>query len=212
MSLIDISPVLSPRVAVWPGDVSFQRHIALSMKQGHNLELSSITTTVHVGAHVDAPNHYIADGDGIATRNLERYLGLCQVIDVDIDRGQRIRPADVHVKVQAPRVLFRTGTFPDPDTFNEDFASLSPELVDWLHDQGVQLVGLDTPSIDLCHDADLVSHNAVARHDMAILEGVVLSHVTPGIYTLIALPLRLEGADASPVRAVLLPADALTSQ
>lgn len=204
MRILDISPLLSPRIAVWPGDVRFSRQIACAIADGANIDLSSITTTVHVGAHTDAPSHYRAEAETIETRPLERYLGPCQVVHVQVGRGERIVPADVRGPIEAPRVLFRTLTFPDPDVFNEDFASLSAELVAWLHERGVQLVGIDTPSIDLCHDKVLESHTAVAERDMAILEGIVLTAVSPGLYTLVALPLRLEGADASPVRAVLL--------
>ncbi len=90
---------------------------------------------------------------------------------------------------------------------SEDFNSLSPELVAWLHGEGVILIGIDTPSVDPLQSKVLESHNALADRDMSVLEGVVLDHVEPGVYTLSALPLRLEGADASPVRAVLLPAE-----
>lgn len=203
--LIDISPVLSPRTAVFPGDVPLSRQVALSIAAGANIDLSSITTTVHIGAHADAPNHYVAGGADIATRPLDRYYGPCEVVRVDVPRGGRIRPADLAARVRAPRVLFHTGTFPDPNVWNTDFAALSPELIDTLAEWGVRLVGIDTPSIDLADDKVLNTHLAVARHDLAVLEGVVLDHVPPGLYQLIALPLRLEGADASPVRAVLAP-------
>jgi arylformamidase len=204
-TIIDISPRLSPKVAVWPGDIPFSRDISLSMAEGANLELSSIQTTVHVGAHTDAPNHYAADGADIASRPLHHYLGLCQIMQVSVPRGERVQPEHLKHPIRAPRVLFRTDTFPDPDLFNTDFAALSPALVDHCHSAGVHLIGLDTPSVDLFDDKALLSHNAIARHDMAILEGVVLHHVPDGLYILIALPLRIEQADASPVRAVLLP-------
>jgi arylformamidase len=204
MRILDISPPLTPRIAVFPGDVPFSRTIALSIDQGANLDLSSITTTVHVGAHTDAPSHYAKGGASIAERPLELYIGPCQVVAVDVGRGERIRPEHVRDAIVAPRVLFRTGTQPDPDVFNTDFASLSPELVAFLHEQGVILVGIDTPSVDLCDDKVLLSHTAIAERDMAVLEGIVLGDVQPGTYTLVALPLRIVGADASPVRAVLL--------
>ncbi|HEY1860761.1 MAG TPA: hypothetical protein VGG61_10425, partial [Gemmataceae bacterium] len=107
------------------------------------------------------------------------------------------------------RVLFATGTFPDPERFNQDFAALSSELVLGLHEQGVKLIGIDTPSVDLFDSRELPSHQAFLRCDMAVLEGLVLRDVPVGLYELIALPLRLEGFDASPVRAVLksLPSD-----
>src|SRR5207237_3037447 len=108
------------------------------------------------------------------------------------------------------RVLLVTGTFPNPEKFNEDFAGLEPDLVDHLHSLGVRLIGIDTPSVDLFDSKDLPAHRRFLAHDMAILENLVLDGVAEGIYELIALPLNLEGFDASPVRAVLrrLPADA----
>lgn len=206
MSLIDISPLVSPRIAVWPGDTPFTRTVNLSMAGGANLDLSHIQTSVHVGAHADAPSHYAHPAPGIADRPLERYYGPCQVFDVTGRApGSRLLPGDLDGRVSAPRILLATGSFPDPDRWNEDFVSLSPELVDSLARSGVTLVGIDTPSVDPMHDRELLSHQRLAAHDMAVLEGLVLAGVQPGLYTLIALPLRLEGADASPVRAALAP-------
>lgn len=206
-NLIDISPVISPATAVWPGDVQFSRAVALDMKKGDNLTLSAMTTTLHIGAHADAPSHYARHGDAIGQRDLELYYGPCEVVRVAVGRGERITPAHLKgAKVSAPRVLLHTGTFPDPNHFNRDFASLSPELVDFLADAGVRLIGIDTPSVDPFADRELLAHNAVQRRDMAVLETVVLDHVRPGPYTLIALPLKLADGDASPVRAALLPA------
>lgn len=201
MAIIDISPTLHPGIAVWPGDVGFRRVVACSIADGATVDLSSIRTTVHVGAHTDAPNHYAKGGVGMAERDLGLYYGPVEIVDVDVARGGRVAPVG---RVRAPRVLFKTGTFPNPDEFNEDFAALSVELIDDLAAQGVVLVGLDTPSIDPFSSKSLESHAAVFRNDMAILEGVVLDHVEPGLYTLIALPLKIDGADASPVRAVLV--------
>lgn len=203
MALIDISPRIAYTLAVWPGDVPFRREVALDMQTGANLTLSAIHTTLHLGAHADAPCHYQKGGVGIAERSLDFYYGPCQVIDVPAQRGARILPQHLRDDVTAPRVLLRTNTFPEPETFNDDFASLSPELVDGLHERGVILVGIDTPSIDPFADKVLTAHQAVARADMAILEGLTLQGVAPGLYTLIALPLKIAGADASPVRAAL---------
>lgn len=200
----DISPEISPETAVFPGDTPYSRTVALSFAKGDNLLLSSITGTVHLGAHTDAPNHYHPKGVGIEARSLRYYLGPAQVIEVDLMPDERIRVADLkETKIDAPRVLFKTGSFPDPNQWNKDFNSLSAELIDHLAAQGVVLVGIDTPSIDPAEDKVLESHQAVYRHDMAILEGIVLDEVDAGIYELAALPLKLKGADASPVRAVL---------
>jgi arylformamidase len=202
--IYDISPPIDASIHVWPGDTPFVHTVNLDMNTGANLTLSDIRTTVHVGAHTDAPSHYVADGEDISRRSLDLYLGNCAVVTVEVACGERILPRHIEGKtIDAPRVLFRTCTFPQPRAWNEDFASLSPELVDALHERGVVLIGIDTPSVDPFHSKALEAHNAFARHDMAILEGIVLDGVPDGLYELIALPLRLVRADASPVRAVL---------
>lgn len=204
MALIDISPFIDASIAVWPGDTPFARNVSVDMKSGANLTLSDVRTTLHVGAHCDAPSHYRADGEDISSRRLEIFVGRCNVLRVNVGRGERIRPRHIEGKtIDSPRVLFRTGTFPDPTRWNDDFASLSPELVDHLHERGVILVGIDTPSVDPFDDKILEAHQTLGRHDMSNLEGLVLDHVEEGVYELIALPLRIRGGDASPIRAVL---------
>ena len=202
--LIDISPPVDSTIAVWPGDTPFARNVSVDLAKGDNLTLSDVHTTLHVGAHTDAPSHYVPGGDDIAVRSLHYYLGACVVVHVPDARGRRILPGDLAGKrITAARVLIATGTFPDPRVWNEDFASLSPELVDWLHERGVITIGIDTPSVDPFESKALEAHQAMAAHDMANLEGLVLDRVPEGMYELIALPLRIAGADASPVRAVL---------
>jgi len=204
MTMIDISPLIDPSIAVWPGDTPYVRNVSLDMHDGANLTLSDIRTTVHVGAHADAPSHYSATGEDIASRNLHYYVGPCSVMHVPNARGRRIVPDDLAGKpITATRILLRTDSFPDPRNWNEDFASLSPDLVDWLHSLGVITIGIDTPSVDPFDDKVLEAHQALARHDMANLEGLVLDQVAEGRYELIALPLKLAGADGSPVRAIL---------
>lgn len=206
MSLIDISPLIDATIDVWPGDTPFVRTINADMNAGANFTLSDIRTSLHVGAHADAPSHYLANGEDIAERRLDLYLGLCVVLHVAVARGERIMPDHLADKIEAlsaPRVLFRTGTFPDHHRWNNDFASLSPELVDDLYHHGVCLIGIDTPSVDPFDSKALEAHHAFAKNDMAMLEGLVLAGVEEGEYELIALPLRIKGADASPVRAVL---------
>lgn len=201
--LYDITPEITPQLAVWPGDTSLSREVLLDMAKGDNLTLSTLRTTVHLGAHADGPNHYGKDAPAIDQRSLDYYLGPCQVIRVDVARAARVTPAMVRSDVTVSRVLFATGTYPDPQNWNADFAAISVELIDFLHQRGVITVGIDTPSVDLFESKDLPAHHAILKHDMAILEGLVLKDVPEGIYELIALPLPLAGFDASPVRAVL---------
>lgn len=204
MKYIDISPTITPNIAVFPGDTTFSSEILLDFKKGHNLLLSTIKTTVHLGAHTDAPNHYHKDGEDIASRDLNYYIGDCQVITISLERGKRIYPEDIKDEIKAKRVLFKTLSFPDPDNWNDDFNSLSPELVNFLSKKGVILIGIDTPSIDPFDSKSLESHNEIYKNNLAILEGIILNNVEDGLYQLIALPLKIKGADASPVRAILI--------
>lgn len=204
-SLIDISPMIRPATAVFPGDVPFSRDVTMDMKRGDHLTLSSFRATCHIGAHADAPNHYLVDGEEIAERPLDLYYGPCRVLCLEVG-DHPIKPEDIdeeNLQEVPERVLFRTGSFSDPSSWQDRFTSLSPSLIETLAGRGVRLVGIDTPSIDPSDSKTLDAHQAVGRHDMAILEGLVLAHVEPGDYTLIALPLKIEGADAGPVRAAL---------
>ncbi len=201
--IYDITPPISAALAVWPGDTPPTREVLLDMREGDNLTLSTLRATVHLGAHADAPSHYGVDAPTIDQRPLERYLGPAQLIRVAVQPGQRISPEQLGELCGAERVLFSTATFPRPDAFNQDFAALSTELIELLHGHGVTLIGIDTPSVDLFDSKSLPAHRACLKHDIAILEGLVLASVSPGLYELIALPLPLVGFDASPVRAVL---------
>jgi arylformamidase len=204
--VIDITPSITEKMGVWPGDTPITREVLCDMKQGANITLSTLRTTVHLGAHADGPNHYGKNEPGIGERTLTPYVGACQVVHARTLRGVRVKPADLGVAIESivhPRVLIRTGTFPDFQNWNNDFAGLSVELVDALAARGVITIGVDAPSVDLFSSKDLEAHNAILRHDISILEGLDLSKVEPGEYELIALPLKLIGFDGSPVRAVL---------
>jgi arylformamidase len=203
----DITPPVDAGLAVWPGDTPMSREVLLDMARGDNLTLSTLRATVHLGAHADAPSHYGRDGAAIDARSLDPYLGPCQVMRVDVARGTRVGRDDLTGPVREERLLLATGSYPDPTAWNEDFCGLAPDLVDALHAEGVRLVGVDTPSVDLFTSKDLPAHARFLANDMAILEGLVLDAVEDGRYELIALPLRLVGFDASPVRAVLRPID-----
>jgi len=173
------------------------------MRRGDNITLSTLRATVHLGAHADAPSHYGRDAATIDERPLDLYLGPCRVVRIEAKRGARITPEMIPAGLRGERILVATGTFPDPQRWNADFAAFAPEAVDLLHERGARLVGIDTPSVDLQDAKELVAHARFLAHDMAILEGLVLDRVPEGEYELIALPLRLVGFDASPVRAIL---------
>jgi len=205
--LYDITPPLTANVAVFPGDTPLRRRRLLDMDEGHHITLSSLTGTVHLGAHADAPSHY---GRGAATMeeaDLGLYLGPCRVVEARWWPGERISAADLGDTIDEERLLVKTGSWPDPEVFNENYAALSPEAIHRMADEGVKLVGVDVPSVDAPTAKDLVTHHACLERDVRILECLDLSGVPEGRYELIALPLKLVGFEASPVRAVLRPID-----
>jgi arylformamidase len=203
MELYDITPAITPRLAVWPGDTPPTREILLHLEWGNAVTLSTLRTTVHLGAHADAPSHYGVGGDTIERRPLGRYIGPCRVIEALAKPRTCLSSAVVPLQPGSERLLFRTGTYRDPGQFHEEFAALSAELIATAHERGVHLVGIDTPSVDLFDSKDLPAHKACLARDVAILEGLALEGVPEGLYELIALPLKLVGFDASPVRAIL---------
>ena len=201
--LIDISPRIDPSIAVWPGDTPYGLRWVARMDQGASCNVASITTTPHVGAHADGPLHFLQDGPPIGDVDLDPYLGRCRVVDVT---GVSAVTEDSVFGMDlssVTRVLFKTGTFPDPLQWNPDFAYLDPGFVRRLGKLGVRLIGIDTPSVDPMDSKTLPAHHALVEMGIRNLEGLDLSAVPPGDYELIALPLRLADADSSPVRAIL---------
>jgi arylformamidase len=181
----------------------------MSFAQGDHLDLSSVTTTLHIGAHADAPSHYHVGGATIEKCNLDLYVGPCTVIRVRAARGERIGKRQfAHIKVLQKRVLFATGSFDDPERWVDDFNSFEPETIHFLADQEVKLIGIDTPSVDPSSSKKLEAHQALFERDFVVLEGLFLRDVPEGEYFLVALPLAIEGGDASPIRAALWPKDA----
>jgi arylformamidase len=204
-TIIDISPPVCEQTAVWPGDVPFSRSVQVDIHTGANIHLSSLTSTVHCGAHADAPLHYHRDGKPIDQVDLSHYIGPCQVLTVGRPAGDLIQPADFSDRVEkgVTRLLFRTGSQPRWDHFDTDFVALAPESVAHCASLGMVLLGIDTASFDPFNSKDLPAHTLLYRHNIRNLECLQLDHVSDGIYELIALPLKLQGFDASPVRAVL---------
>jgi arylformamidase len=206
-NLIDISPPVDPASPVWPGDVPFSSHTHWPMSADSPVAVASFTTTGHVGAHADAPAHFVADGATAGQLPLDTYLGPCQVIDCSAGSRRAIVTLDeVRASVGdtpvAPRLLIRTYERA-PGAWDDDFPGLDPAVLAWFAEGGGRLIGVDTASLDPMTSQHLPAHHAAYQHRIAILENLLLAPVPAGTYELIALPLRLMTMDASPVRAVL---------
>ena len=202
--LWDISPAIGPGSPVYPGDKPFALRWTWSIGHDCPVNVSELLMSPHTGAHADAPLHYDAAGAAIADVPLDIYLGRCRVIHA-IDAGLLVEPRHLESALaNVPgRVLIRTAHRARIDAWDPDFTAIAPATIDRLHAAGVRLIGVDTPSLDPAESKSLDSHQRVRAHGMAILEGIVLDDVPAGDYELIALPLKIRGGDASPVRAVL---------
>jgi arylformamidase len=202
--LWDISPAIGPGFPVYPGDTPFALRWTWSIGPGCPVNVSELLLSPHTGAHTDAPLHYDPDGAAIADVPLDLYLGRCRVIHA-IDAGPCVEPRHLEgVLAGVPeRVLIRTARRARIDAWDPGFTAIAPATIDRLHASGVRLIGVDTPSLDPADSKSLDSHQRVRAHGMAILEGIVLDDVPAGDYELIALPLKIRGGDASPVRAIL---------
>jgi arylformamidase len=205
--LYDVSPPVRPGIPVWPGDTPYRAELSWAIARGDSVNVSALTTTPHLGAHADAPFHVAAGGVGVGELPLEPFLGPCRLVEVPpapLILPEHLENVDLG---DPPRLLLKTGSASTPNgspsRFPEAFSALSPELARALGESGTLLVGLDTPSVDPFDSKDLAAHHALVAGGVVNLEGLMLDAVPPGIYELIALPLRLEGLDASPVRAVL---------
>ena len=201
--LWDISPPLDANSPVFPGDTAYSQRWTAQIGPGVPVNVSAMTLSPHVGAHADAPLHYRVGAPAVGALALEPYLGVCRVIHA-IGCGPLVRREHLHHAAHAlpARVLVRTCERA-PQHWHGDFAAFAPDTLEWLADQGVRLVGIDTASVDPADSKTLPSHKVLLARDLRVLENLVLDDVPAGDYELIALPLNLTHADASPVRAVL---------
>lgn len=202
--LYDISQTLKPKVPVWPGDTDYQFERNWVLDDQCPVNVGRMTLSTHTGTHADAPLHYDAGGDGMADVPLYPYIGICQVIDVTHAK-ETIKVDDFKAAFQigVPRVLFRTYKQFPHDQWDDNFVAVAPETIDFLAAEDCDLIGLDSPSLDPQTSKTIAAHHRLNHHKMCVLEGLVLDDVPEGLYELIAPPLKIAGADAGLVRAVL---------
>ena len=199
----DISPPVDTGTPAFPGDTTYQQRWNAQIGPGCPVNVSAITMSPHLGAHADAPLHYGVDAPAIGAVDLEPFLGRCRVIHA-IGTGALVtRDHLEHAAARLPpRVLVRTCGHAATE-WTASFSAFAPDTIAWLASNGVRLVGIDTASVDPADSKTLDSHQQLLKHDMRVLENLVLDDVPEGDYELIALPLKLMLACASPVRAIL---------
>lgn len=203
--LYDISRTVTASTAVWPGDSAYNVTPVMRLQDGDSVTLTTLTLSPHTGTHADAYAHYAVDGAHAAAMPLDAYIGPARVVTVT-KRDGALAPADfAHVELRGgERLLIHSHVSDLDDTqWPEAFPYLSVELVAHLAELGYRLIGLDSPSVDAFNSRDLPCHRALQQHGMVNLELLTLRGVPDGDYTLAALPLKLDSACGSPVRAVL---------
>lgn len=200
---IDISQPLTNDIRHWPGDTPFTYEVAFLKQQTGSVNIGKITTSLHTGTHIDAPFHFVDDGMQVHQLDINMYIGKARVIDVSnyesIGKEELAKSSLEGVS----RLLLRTSTIDNPTKFPKSIPYLREDIGAFLQEKGIFLIGVDVPSVDPLDSKELKAHHALHQHGVHILENVVLAHVKPGDYELIALPLSIHGADGSPVRAVI---------
>ena len=201
--LWDVSPPVHAGSPVFPGDAAYRQQWAMSLGPGCPVNVATLTLSPHTGAHADAPLHYDADGAAVGALDLAPFLGPCRVIHAIGCRLVEWCHLEHALDGLPARVLVRTYARAPVDRWDPGLPAYAPDTIERLADLGVVLVGIDSASIDPADSKPLPSHQAIRRRGLRVLENLVLDEVPEGDYELIALPLKLTTADASPVRAVL---------
>ncbi|MBV9657033.1 MAG: cyclase family protein [Verrucomicrobia bacterium] len=211
MQMHDITRPLRNDLAPWPGDTAFAFRLNWQKAAGATVNVGAVTMGVHNGTHADAPFHFQPAGATIDTLALAPFVGPAVVMDLT-QRWSANPAAPLDVSdlapaaadlARAPRLLLKTNAWLDDAHFPARIPVLTPAAIAWLGAQGVLLLGVDVPSVDAIDSQTLPNHHALAAAGIAILESLDLRAVPAGVYELLALPLKIVGGDAAPVRAVL---------
>lgn len=201
MRIYDITLPMQDSLAPWPGDTPYHFELHGKRSEGAPVNVGAVTMSVHTGTHADAPFHFQDSGETIDAVDLGSFLGAAVVLDVS--GRESIGREDVEPVDLAPRVLFRTNAWTDPARFPAAIPVMDQGVARYLKERGVVLVGVDVPSVDRLDSKDLPIHHELAACGIHILESLYLAQVPAGKYELVALPLKLVGADGAPVRAIL---------
>ena len=208
MRIIDISVPIREEMVVWPGDPPFERSNRSAIARGDKCNLTAVRMSVHAGTHVDAPSHFLDDGATVERIDPAAFVGPCRVIEVtnptEVGRAD-LEAADL-AGVERLLIKTRNSTLLARGEFVERYVGISPDAARFLATLAtLRLVGLDYYSVaPFAPDKAVAVHHALLGRGIVALEGIDLSGVEPGDYELVALPLRIEGSDGSPVRAVLI--------
>ena len=203
MTLIDISRRLQDGMPVWPGDTNFSFRLSWTKEESGSVNVGKLTLSTHTGTHIDAPFHFDETGKRVIDLDPNLYVGMARVIELLEVESIKKSDLEAYTLKGIKRLLIKTNSWKNDSAFPERIPHLEKEAVTFLHENGIQLIGVDVPSVDPLDSKELEAHHALHEAGIHILESIDLRNVASGDYELIALPLPLTHADGSPVRAVL---------
>jgi arylformamidase len=208
MTIYDISLTISPSLPTWPGDPGLVLEQFESMDKGAHANVTSMSTSLHIGTHVDAPHHFLNDGRTVENLSLDVLTGPCYVVQLPdgIDAITEEVLARTEITSDMERVLFGTSNshyWAGQEKFQEDFVAITEDGAEWLVEHGIRLVGVDYLSVAPYGDSE-PTHHVLLKAGVVIVEGLNLAKVMRGFYTLYCLPLKIAGADGAPARAILV--------
>lgn len=209
MNIIDLTVPIHSTMAVWLGDPKVSNGLESSIKAGSDANVTKIQMSAHTGTHIDAPFHFVDNGISIDQMDLDLLIGEAEVIEIDHD--VKIITASTLAQLGKNhwplRVLFKTNNsfqkLLEKPEFSKEFVALEVDAAEFLIANGVKLVGIDYLSIAPFENGDQ-THVVLLENEVIIIEGLNLTEGNPGVYQLIALPIKLQGADGAPARVVLL--------
>jgi len=202
--IIDISLPITADMPTYPGTA--KTSISQVRSASGSSVLSEVTMTTHAGTHIDAPSHVLPEGDSIEILPLDTFHGTCRVLDLsNCDVSVTEQDLMPHELKTGERVLLKTAnSLRGFDTFYDDYVYLDNSAAQYLGALGIELVGIDALSVKQRGAQDNTAHTALLSKGIPIIEGLDLSKVEQGSYTLCAFPLAFKGIDGSPTRAVLV--------
>ena len=208
MELFDISLTISEELPIWPGDPQIKLTRISSITEGDTANVTHLSAAVHIGTHVDAPDHFLGNGQTVDEIPLDLLVGPTLVVEIG-SRGN-ITEEDLHhagIPKETRRILFKTSNSrlweSGEREFQEDYIGLAPGGAEYLVESGIEVVGVDYLSVAPFHDAE-TTHKILLEKGILIIEGLDLSRIDPGEYTLLCLPLKISDSDGAPARALLM--------
>lgn len=207
MTLHDVSLTISPDLPIWPGDPSIKLKKINQIKDGQIANVTHLSACLHIGTHVDAPDHFLDNGQTVEHLPLDLLVGPATVIK--ISPGEMITPQDLRgaeipdgtrrLLIKTPNSALWSGGVQE---FQEDFIALEAGAAQYLVDLGIEVIGVDYLSVAPFADP-APTHRILLEAGILIIEGLNLSGIQPGTYRLYCLPLKIKGADGAPARVLL---------